>query len=210
MYSSRSNLVGVCALLLSVCVASAQGTFQRLAVTFDGPPLQRRGTGAIVQQYSESGVWFVPIPGSDGFTRMGGGIAGFPDNGSAYLQASLGDSLMFGVNDGTTFGLVSVDLAEYSDVLRDPTTVRFVGYRQDGTVVTTDIATAGIFDGTAPVFQTFSFGPDFTSLARVVVPFPLWSLDNLVLSVPEPGTSTLLVIGAGLVALGSSKRKRGS
>jgi hypothetical protein len=82
-----------------------------------------------------------------------------------------------------------------------------VGYRQDGSVLTDDITTAGIFNGIAPVFQTFHFDPGFSDLVRVEIPTIAWSLDNLVLSVPEPGTSTLLAIGAVLSALGFSKRK---
>ena len=123
----------IAALLLSLCGASAQGTF---AITFDGPPLQPPGTARVEQFYGESGVWFARIPGTDGFTRRGGPpVPGWPDNGTAYVQASLGDSLMFGLDDGSSFDPVSVDLAEYSDVVHDPVTVHFVGYRQDGTVL---------------------------------------------------------------------------
>jgi len=101
-----------------------------------------------------------------------------------------------------------VDLAEYSDIVPDPVTVHFVGYRPDGTVLTDDITTAGIFNGIAPVFTNFSFDPAFSGLVRVEIPTIAWSLDNLTLrrSVPEPGTGALLLVGAVLVALGSSKR----
>ena len=198
---SRSILIVISALLLSLRLASAQGTFQSLTITFDGPPVVAPGTGRIVQSYGESGVWFAPIPGTDGFARNGGGILGFPDNGTAYLQATLGDSLRFGLLDGSSFTPVSVDLAEYSDVVHDPVTVHFVGYRPDGTILTDDITTAGVFNGVAPVFQTFSFSPEFSGLVRVEIPTIAWSLDNLVLSVPEPGSSSLLVLGATLAAL---------
>lgn len=201
MCSSRSIFVGVCALLLSLRAASAQGTFERLTVTFDGPPHQPPGTQYGVNYYRESGVWFVPVPGADSFVRNGGGILGYPDNGTAYLQAGLGSSLMFGLDDGSSFDPVSVDLAEYSDIVHDPVTVQFVGYRQDGTVVTDDITTAGVFNGVAPVFQTFSFSPEFSGLVRVEIPTIAWSLDNLVLSVPEPSTGALMGIGATLLGL---------
>jgi hypothetical protein len=115
----------------------------------------------------------------------------------------LGDSLTFGFDGGSSFDPVSVDLAEFSDVERAPVTVHFVGYRQDGTVLTDDITTAGIFNGVAPVFHTFSFDPGFSDLVRVEIPSIAWSLDNLVVSygVPEPGTGTLLMLGAGLLGL---------
>ena len=43
------------------------------------------------------------------------------------------------MDDGSSFDPVLVDLAEYSVIVRDPVTIHFVGYRQDGTVVTDDI-----------------------------------------------------------------------
>jgi hypothetical protein len=194
-------------LLLSVLAASAQGTF---TVTFDGPPAQPPGTQYLVQSYHESGVWFLPIPGTDGFARNGGGITGYPDNGTAYLQATLGDSLRFGLDDGSSFDPVSVDLAEYSDIVRDPVTVHFVGYRPDGTVLTDDITTAGLFTGVAPAFTNFTFDPGFSGLVRVEIPYSLWSLDNLTLrrSVPEPGTGALVGVGTLLLGVRSLRRKR--
>jgi hypothetical protein len=118
---------------------------------------------------------------------------------------------MFGLDDGSSFDPVSVDLAEYSDVVRDPVTVHFVGYRQDGTVLTDDITTARIFNGIAPVFQTFHFDPGFSDLVRVEIPTIAWSLDNLVVSygVPEPRLGTLVMVGAGLLGLRLLRRKAG-
>jgi hypothetical protein len=208
--SSRSILLGICVLLLSVCVASAQGTFQSLTVTFDGPPLQPPGSAYLIQSYREAGVWFAPIPGTDGFTRQGSSPPpGWSDNGTAYVMAGMGDSLMFGLDDGSDFGLASVDLAEWSTAYPEAVTVPFVGYRQDGSTVAASFTTDGIMDGTGPLadFQTFYFGAEFAGVYRVRIPACGWSLDNLVVSVPEPGTSTLLAIGAALMALGSSKRK---
>jgi hypothetical protein len=116
---------------------------------------------------------------------------------------------MFVLDDASSFDPVSVDLAEYSVIVRDPETVHFVGYRQDGTVLTDDITTAGVFNGIAPVFQTFTFDPGFSGLVRVEIPYSLWSLDNLTLrrSVPEPGTGALVGIGTLLVGVHSLKRK---
>ena len=44
---------------------------------------------------------------------------------------------MFGLNDGSSFDPVSVDLAEYSTVVPNAVTVPFEGYRRDGGTVTT-------------------------------------------------------------------------
>lgn len=173
-----------------------QGTLQ---ITFDGPPVQPPGTAKIVQEYDEAGMSFTPIPGSlYGFVRVGiNPVGGRPDNGTAYLQAGLGSTLRFSFTNGTYFDLVSVDLAEYSTLFQEPLMVHFVGYRHDGTVVTTDVTTDGIIDGTGPLadFQTFYFSSPFTDLDRVEIPTYGWSLDNLVVSrdVPEPPAGHLLV-----------------
>ena len=97
---------------------------------------------------------------------------------------------------------MGVDLAEYSTVVPDAVTVHFVGCRSDGSVLTTDLTTDGIIDCTGPLedFQTFQFGPDWTGLTRVEIPTIGWSLDNLVVSVPEPA-SGLLVLTGGVALL---------
>jgi hypothetical protein len=116
---------------------------------------------------------------------------------------------MLSFTNGAFFDLVSVDLAEYSTLYQEPLVVRFVGYRHDGTVVTNHITTDGIIDGTGPLadFQTFYFGPDFSGLSRVELPTWGWSLDNLVVAVPEPPVCQVLILGAALAALWSFKRK---
>jgi hypothetical protein len=192
---------------------SGQGT---LHITFDGAPFQPPGTGYFVQQYFESNVWFRPLgvvgPGN-GFGRIGGGSPSFiPDNGTAFIDAALSDSLMFSFLDNSLFDLVAVDLAEYSTTVPDARTVHFVGYRQDGTIVTTDLTTDGIIDGTGPLtdFQTFTFDKEWSDLTRVEIPGYGWSLDNLVLSypVPEPASTALLLVGAGLLSVRLFKRKQ--
>jgi hypothetical protein len=192
--------------------SSAQGTFEPLTVTFDGPPVLRPGASITVQQYLEGGMWFAGIPGTDGFGRTWSGDPRDPYNGSvAFLQAALGDSLMFGLDDGSSFEPVSVDLAEYSTVVPDAVTVSFVGCRSDGGTVTVSFTTDGIMDGTGPLtdFQTFYFGPEFAGVYQVRIPAYGWSLDNLVVSrwVPEPGTGALLCVGAVLLGIRLFKRR---
>jgi hypothetical protein len=147
------------------------------------------------------------VPGNQ-FGRTGGGIQFFPKNRTAYVHAGLGDSLAFGFLDGTLFNMDSVDLAEYSTVVPEAVTVHFVGYHPDGTVVTTDLTTNGIIDGTGPLkdFRTFNF-QGFTGLSRVEIPTYGWSLDNLFVSVPEPGATTLLLAG-GLLIYALRRRSR--
>jgi len=184
-----------------VCIAACsygRGTFP---ITFDGPPAQPRGTAALVTNYYESGMSFTPIISTDrnsAFVRQGGGVSFYPDDGTTYLQAGLGSTLMFSFTNGSVFDLVSVYLAEYSTVVPYAVTVPFIGYRSDGSTVTNSFTTDGIIDGTGPLadFQTFYFDSQFTSLTRVEIPTSGWSLDNLSVSVPEPTIGALLVAGA--------------
>lgn len=190
------------ALLLGILANSshAQGTFN---IGFEGPPMLQPGTSRITIEYSEMGMAFTSINGA-GFGRRSGGFSGYPINGGTYLSAFLGADLTFNLQSGGTFGLESVDLAEYSTVRPDPLTFTFYGYRQDGSVVTDSFTTDGIIDGTGPVqdFQIFQFGPHFTGVVRVELPSYGWSLDNLAVSVvPEPSTKVFGLL-AGLLGMG--------
>ncbi len=130
----------------------------------------------------ESGILFSGINGN-GFTRNGGGVSFYPADGGAYLQALAvpPEGLVFRASNDSLFGLVSVDLAEYSTVFPLPLTVQFIGYYMDGSTVTTSFTTDGIIDGTGPLqdFQTFLFpNKEWSGLKRVEIPTSGWSLDN--------------------------------
>ncbi len=45
-------------------------------------------------------------------------------------------------------------------------------------------------------FQTLYFGPEFSGLVQVRIPTYGWSLDNLVVTIPEPSAGGLLFLGA--------------
>jgi hypothetical protein len=193
-------------IILSVCCLAAhsmaQGTFEPILITFEGPPVQPPGTGKIVQVYYESGMSFTPIDPNaawPGFGRIGSSPAmPLPDNGTAYVQADLTATLKFSFTNGWLYSLLGVDLAEYSTVVPNAATVHFVGYRFDGSILSTDLTTDGIIDGTGPLpdFQTFNFDSRFADLVRVEVPRYGWSLDNLVFrNVPEPSAGALLLAG---------------
>jgi hypothetical protein len=133
---------------------------------------------------------FSPIAGSDGFTRANGSVGGlFADNGTDYIQASLGDSLQFAPINGSTFGLSSVQLAGYSSVVPD-FAITFTGLHPDGSSV------SQTFSGSGLTFQTFSFNSQFTDLTKVEINNPVWSMDNLVIvPAPEPSSLALALFG---------------
>jgi len=114
------------------------------------------------------------------------------------------------MDDGSEFGLVSVDLAEFSTLYQEPLTVQFVGYKPDGFTVTANFVTDGVMDGTGPLadFETLYFDSRFAGLTRVQIPTTGWCLDNLYVSVPEPGTWALLALGGVLAVFRFLKRRR--
>jgi hypothetical protein len=199
---SLRTLVLAASLLSPLALCHGQGKVVR--ITFDGPPVVAPGTAIFVQQYYESGILFRPIGvvgSGNGFVRRGTSPRpGWPDDGTAYVQASLGDSLMFSSVDGSLFDLSSVDVAGYSAVVPD-VTAYFIGYRADGSTVTTSFLGSGL------VFSTLHFGPEFSNLVRVEVP-DFGSLDNLVISIPEPSTGSLLTLGALLIGPRLIRRRR--
>jgi hypothetical protein len=187
--------------LISSIVTSNLATAQIYTIAFDGSPVQPPGTQYLIPQYTESGFVFKPFGPIDAappfrLTRNGGGISFYPENGTAYLQAMMGNSLEFYAINGAAFSLGSVDLCEYSMFFASPT-VTFNGFKADGTTVSATFTLDGVIDGTGAAgdFQTFSFGADFASLVRVEVPTQGYSLDNLVVVIPEPSAGALLLVG---------------
>jgi hypothetical protein len=191
------TIILLLALVHLVRVTLGQGT---MLFTFDGPPVQPPGTSFTVTNYYEAGMSFTPVPGSTSFSRVGASInPQVPDDGTAFIRAALGQSLAFSFTNGSSFDPVSVDLAGYSSVVPDAT-IQFIGYRADGSTVTTSVQRHGI------MFETYFFGPEFSDVTRVEIPNFGWSLDNLVVSVPEPGALSLWLIGFGCVAAKLRKR----
>jgi hypothetical protein len=203
------------ALVAFVAIAvhvQAQGTFQWV-VTFDGPPFISPISAIPVTNYMEAGMSFTPISPSGTFGRSGGAELqeGFPRNGTPYIFAMFDGTLAVTSLSGAAFGLVSVDLAEFSTLYNYPKTVQFIGYLPDGRTVATEFTTDGTIDGAGPVadFETFQFDERFSNLVRVEVPTHTWSLDNMVFSiVPEPSVNALLLLGGSLLGYRLFKRKK--
>jgi|ERR1043166_6609876 hypothetical protein len=182
-----------------------------LTINFDGPPPQAPGTSTLISSYTESGVLFTNL--SQKFGRAGGGISGLPEDGSAYLQTgsgSAGGPISFSFLNGSHFSLLSVDLAEYSTVVAGHP-VTFLGIRGDGSLVTNTFNLDGVIDGTGPLadFQTFSFSSEFTDLVQVDIRSQTFSMDNVLVSVPEPSIACLVITGAVLIGLRRRQRRAG-
>lgn len=170
---------------------------EAIRVTFDRYQMPPGTVWSNGSYYAESSV-----QAEGRFTLRWSGDPLFPDNGTAYLQPSGGE--LFFVYRGATrsFDAVSVDLALYSVSSLEPVTVQFAasGYsRRQDIIATAQFTVAGVVDVQGrPTFQTFYFPPEFRGMyyLSVTPTAPLWSLDNLVVFIPEPASGTLLLFGA--------------
>jgi len=179
-----------------VAAAHGQGT---LRITFDGPPIVPPGGIYNTQQYYEAGMVFLPTPAAGSFQRVGVPTdPAQPNDGTAYVRAVFGQGLLFSFLDGSVFTAISVDLAGLTTTTSG--SAYCVGHHPDGSTVTADLFEYG-------GFRTLSFGAGFTNLKWVDITSSMWSLDNLVISVPEPGPAGLVLLGG--LALGASRRAGG-
>jgi len=179
-------------LLRCTAICCAQGT---ITIGFQGPP---PGVEWQVGGYndSQSGMQFGTITPQSLYLN-GGGIAGYPDNGTCYLETPEG-SMSFGFNRFppsnpiVPFNLVSFVAAEYDSA--GPQTLTVVGYHPMAGTVT------NYFTVNSQTFQTFYLDSSFNGVFRVDVVNASWSLDDIAISgVPEPGTASL-----GLLAVFSA------
>lgn len=191
--------------LTGVIQCAGQGTTH---IAFEGPPSPSRVLPSVTGYY-ESGLYFSPVPYSSGGDP--GLIPNFrhvpssffsPSNGTAIILEGRGDGVEFSATNSLPMDLVMVDLAEGSHPSLVVTIV-FIGYKTDGSVVSTSVTTDGINDLHGPMvdFQTYYFDSRFTQLLRVEVLGDNWALDNLfVVIIPEPSSLALLCCGGLLLA----------
>jgi hypothetical protein len=151
---------------------------RNITITFEGPPTQPPGSRYYRTNYAELGTSFAGECGR-AFPPQSQSV---PDNGTAYI-IPVWPGMSCSRSDRLSFGLVSVDLASYSEAFpEDPASVE--GHRADGSVVTTNFPVSGL------AFQTYYFSPEFTDLTNVLV--TAGALDNLVTRVPSvPPTLTI-------------------
>jgi hypothetical protein len=189
------TLTLLCAVLLAGSAALGQGT-----VTFAG------WVGLSSTYYEELGMWFQVVipPGTSGRDEMGITFGGgnTPRDGTEFMlwfrQHNPYDYVELHLTNGSTFGLTSAWLADPTAPSTSPVSISFVGRLSGGSTVTNSFITPG---GGATTFMSYAFGSNFASgLASVEILAPRWAMDNLVFTVPEPSTLSVLGLGACVVA----------
>lgn len=186
-----------CGLVFIAVIASAVSVWGQGTITFNGAALFS-GTN-----YYEMGAQLkVVIPTLGPHDGMAGvpapfGPQNFPTNTSPYMvffrQFSLDNFVSFNLTNGSTFGLISADLADPNSPSLSPVPITFLGFKTDGSTVTNFFTTPG---GGATTFLNYTFTPAFASgLTSVDILATRWALDNLVFVVPEPSVISLIVFG---------------
>jgi hypothetical protein len=180
------------AALVLFCLSAhchGQGT---MTITFEGAA---RGTQSQVgaNPYTDaSGMQFGSLT-PQSLYLSGGGIPGYPDNGTGYLEIPEG-SMRFGFHTFpptsplVPINLLSFDAAEYDSA--GPHMLTVVGYLPMAGTVT------NYFTVSSQTFQTFHLDSSFTGVFQVDILNASFSLDNVVLSgVPEPSAGGLILLG---------------
>jgi hypothetical protein len=140
-------------------------------------------------------------------------------NGTTHIgyEPGRGDAIEMRRLDGAAFSLLALDVSEFYNVPTRPNAniLEITGSLFVGGTVSHQVLLDAIFDGRWGLadFQSVQLPSVFTDVTSVLFTGLLFdgapggvALDNLAVSVPEPGT--LLLLGAGLLMLGCLRVKR--
>jgi len=178
-----------------------------MTITFDTGSLAAPPGAIIPSAYDESGMHFWNPYGEQSPLLVGAGIAGYPQDGTSYLQAPpQGPDLEFSFEPLHYFNLLSFDAAGYN-INSLGAVLEIVGYQAMDAMVTNYFTVDSLADRRAnnlSDFETFYLSSQFQNVFRVDVfaehtagGTPGWSLDNVVMSgVPEPSGGALVVLAA--------------
>ena len=193
-------------LLLALVLAVSIGNAQASIITFQDVPL---ADGPAFATDVTSGGFFFDTAANHSHITNGDAFA---SNGTQFLglDAFGGPTTTISPVGGGPFAFSSIDVGEWSfgGGTLWARHVLVTGNLVGGGTISRTLDLDGVFDGPGGVsdFQTFAFDASWTNLSSVILqgsggdPGNYFGVDNVVLSaVPEPGTLTLLGLGAAFL-----------
>jgi hypothetical protein len=206
---SHGKVVAALMLLPLLLATPSNGQGTTLTVTFDGGQVGGH-TQAGADPFSDVSGMQVGGLTPQSLYLTGGGIPGYPDNGTSYLEIPAG-GVRLGFNTfppgvAVPFSLLSFDAAEYDSA--GPKTLTFVGYVFPEVMGSQSFVT-NVFTVSSQTFQTFRLDSAFGSVYQVDVLNASWSLDNLVISgVPEPSAAALASVAAACALVRRHRQRK--
>ena len=195
--------------LLALVVAASIGNAQAATITFEDHAVSPGTANPSLGDTASGGFFFDMASNAYQYANNSASV----DNGSTYiviqgaLQGPPISQTTFSQFGGVPFALTSLDYAEWQENGR-ARTITVTGNQVGGTTVSVTLTPDNVFDGPGglPDFQTVAFGPQWTNLTSVVLVgtaatfgnLNYFAIDNIIVgsAVPEPGTLSLLGLGA--------------
>lgn len=217
-----TRVLAVGAIVLAGTVATAQAatiTFEDQGFVPQPPFFTEVRTGDLT-----SGGFFFDMAGANPFDantiyQLANNSANI-NNGTTYLVTEGAPSqVTISQVGGAPFALTALDYAKWQGPTIAAATITVTGHRADNTTVITTLSPVGDFSagGSGTDFQTATFGAQWTNLLNVVLlgtgattgTLNYFAIDNVAVNtaaVPEPGTLTLLALGAASVIRRRTRR----
>ena len=178
------ELCRIFAVCFAIIAVSAEAAIE--VIDFESPLLLGE-----VLQHEETipiGNFNVKALGNNGAAQIILPAEGFrgPNSGTAYLQSSKFSEIELTTLNSTSFDLVSLDIAEFSEFITT-NSVEISGYFEGQLQASLDISIDQIVDGIGGLadFQSINFGQEWEGLTRIIFEAEAFSIDNIALNFPS-------------------------
>jgi len=169
----RQLLFGRIVTVIFLCIGSVCQAqfFCKTSAVFGSVP---DGTIVAANNYVEGPILFSGAGG--GFDRVGRNVPNFPQDGRSYLRCD-GNAVEIRQVCGEVFELHALVLSEFT-ATSAPVTISIVGYRANGSSISTNVTTDPNRARTSQWldFQCFNFDGAFTNLSRIEILPGAWCM----------------------------------